>query len=159
MGGLLKVNYNSIHDGATQQLVAPVQANLIATRAYAVNEEFIYMDKLYKVTTAIASGGTIIFSGGNANCELTNALTDQLDIWSSEVTLAANATSVTFTIPTDSSYGYRLFIDRSTAATPSTDPPKQTGNMDFSTAGQVTIPLSTITAAQAGTKAKLRIYK
>ena len=84
------------------------------------------------------------------------------DEWASDEvkTLAANDTYVEFDISTNPTYGYELFIDRSTAATPSADPPKQSGQMDFSVAGKCKITFaSAITAAQAGTLAKLRVFK
>lgn len=84
------------------------------------------------------------------------------DEWANDQvkTLAVDDPNVTFDISTNTSYGYELFIDRSTAATPSADPPKQSGQMDFSVAGKCTITFtSPITAAQDGTLAKLRVFK
>ena len=52
-------------DKLTQPIVAPVQDNLLAKKAYAVGDLFIYNNGLYKVTTAIASGGAITI-GTNA---------------------------------------------------------------------------------------------
>lgn len=72
-----------------------------------------------------------------------------------EKTLTTGDTDVTFNIPTNTGYGYKLFLKRvSNNATL----PKQIGQIDFSVAGQATINLTTVTAAQDGTKAKLRIF-
>lgn len=78
-----------------------------------------------------------------------------------ERTLAANDTYVEFPIPSNSDYGYQLFLDSSTASTANTAKPKQNGDLDFTTtSGSVRINFaSAITSAQAGTKARLRVYK
>lgn len=82
------------------------------------------------------------------------------DCWANdeEKTLAQGDTSVTFNIEANPNYGYELFLDKSTAATANTDPPKQIGQMVFGS-GTCTINLTTVTAAQAGTKARLRVFK
>ena len=55
-------------DATTQEMIAPVIDTLVATKVWSVGEEFIYAGTLYKVTTAIAVGDTIVLgSGGNAD--------------------------------------------------------------------------------------------
>ena len=58
-----------------QQMIAPIQNNLTASKAYAVGEQFVYNGLLYKVTAAITQGGTITIDG---NCELADSVTKQL---------------------------------------------------------------------------------
>jgi hypothetical protein len=60
---------------AAQQMIAPIQSNLTASKAYAVGEQFVYNGLLYKATAAIAQGGTITING---NCELADSVTEQL---------------------------------------------------------------------------------
>ena len=48
-----------------QTVIATRQANLTASRAYAIGDQFIYNNTLYKATAAISSGGAITI-GGNA---------------------------------------------------------------------------------------------
>lgn len=72
-----------------------------------------------------------------------------------EKTLETDDESVTFNIPANTGYGYKLFLKKvSSSATL----PKQIGEMDFSVDGEVTINLTKVTAAQNGTKAKLRAF-
>lgn len=52
----------------SQSELAPVEATTTASQAYAVDDLLIHDNKLYQVTTAIASGGTIVTTGANANC-------------------------------------------------------------------------------------------
>ena len=51
---------------------ATVESSTTASQAYAVGDYLVLNSVLYKVTTAIASGGTITTSGANANVEQTN---------------------------------------------------------------------------------------
>lgn len=82
-----------------------------------------------------------------------------------EVTLAASDTSVQFTnVPADDNYGLVLCFDSSTASTANTEPPKRlTNNPTYGTASggvrTVTYGITTVTSAQAGTKARLRLLK
>ena len=55
------INSNKLN----QTVIATRQANLTASKAYAIGEQFIYNNILYRATAAIASGGTITI-GGNA---------------------------------------------------------------------------------------------
>lgn len=50
---------------ANQTVIAPRQANLTASKAYAVGEQFIYNNILYRATAAIAKNAAITI-GGNA---------------------------------------------------------------------------------------------
>lgn len=60
----------------TQEIIAPVQDTLTASRSYAVGDQFIYQNKLYKATAAIASGGSITIGG---NCTLASTVTEQIN--------------------------------------------------------------------------------
>ena len=84
------------------------------------------------------------------------------DSWAGDQvkTLAAGDTSVTFDISTNTSYGYELFIDMSTASVPTADRPRQLNQMDFSVSGKCTVIFITpILSSQVGAKAKLRVFK
>jgi hypothetical protein len=72
-----------------QQMIAPIQTTLIALKDYAVGEQFIYNGLLYSVTAAIASGGTITI---NANCKLSDNVTNQILLLTSELNKLNNAT-------------------------------------------------------------------
>lgn len=79
------------------------------------------------------------------------------DTWVDEIkTLATGDKDVTFNIGTNSGYGYKLFLEK---ASSTATLPKQIGPMDFSTAGQVKINLTTVTTEQNNTKARLRCFK
>jgi len=54
---------------ASESEIAPVEATTTASRAYAVGDLLIYNGTLYRVTTAIASGGTIT---PGTNCTATS---------------------------------------------------------------------------------------
>ena len=60
----------------TQQMIAPIQTTLVALKAYAAGEQFVYNGLLYKATAAIAQGGTITING---NCALADSVTEQLN--------------------------------------------------------------------------------
>lgn len=78
-----------IKDAKGQQMLAPIQLTLVASQAYSVGDQFIYQGLLYKVTVAIASGGTIIIDG---NCELSECVTNQILLLTSELNKLKNAT-------------------------------------------------------------------
>ncbi len=59
----------------TQQLVAPIQSNLTASKAYAKGEQFIYNGLLYKAKSSITSGATITIG---TNAELADCVTKQI---------------------------------------------------------------------------------
>lgn len=66
---------NVIDTKTDQSLIATVQTTLTASRAYAVNDEFVYNGLLYKFTTSCAQGGTITIGG---NCTLADSVTSQI---------------------------------------------------------------------------------
>jgi hypothetical protein len=55
-------------------LIAPVQTTLTASKAYAVGEQFVYNQVLYKVTQAIAQGAQITIG---TNAVLAGSVTEQ----------------------------------------------------------------------------------
>lgn len=78
--------------------------------------------------------------------------------------LAVNDQSVVFTGVPYGDYGLILMADAATAATANTEPPKRTkilptySNISNGTC-TVTFPIEKVTAAQAGTKCMLRIFR
>ena len=77
-------------DATTQKMIAPVIDTLVAIRAWAIGEQFIYAGVLYKVTSAIAVGGTITIG---TNCTEADTLTEQvIEIVRTGVTVSANGT-------------------------------------------------------------------
>ena len=58
----------------TNSNLAPIEATTTASQAYAVGDYFVYSGQLYKVTTAIASGGTIVPTGSGANVVATTVI-------------------------------------------------------------------------------------
>ena len=77
---------------ADASLLATVQTELTASKAYAVGEQFVYNQVLYKVTQAIASGAAITIGtnavvagsvmeqiGGYINVDLRNIAVTSLD--------------------------------------------------------------------------------
>ena len=70
-----KANNAQTSANNAQQMIAPIQTTLVASKAYAVGDQFIYNGLLYKATAAIAQGGTITIDG---NCELADSVTEQI---------------------------------------------------------------------------------
>lgn len=61
---------------ANETIIAPVEASLTASRAYAIGEQFIYSGTLYTATAAITAGGTITIGG---NCTASDSVTEQIE--------------------------------------------------------------------------------
>ena len=62
-----------IRQDAQDMICAYTEATATSSRAYAIDDYFIYNDVLYKVTAPIAIGGTIV---PNTNCTATNVTTE-----------------------------------------------------------------------------------
>ena len=60
---------------ANESIIAPVEASLTASRAYAIGDQFIYSGTLYAATAAITAGGTITVDG---NCTASDTVTEQI---------------------------------------------------------------------------------
>ena len=73
---------------ANESIIAPVEASLTASRAYAIGEQFIYSGTLYTATAAITAGGTIVING---NCTASDTVTEQIH------RIFAIVTPITFT--------------------------------------------------------------
>lgn len=58
-----------------ESIIAPVEASLTASRAYAIGDQFIYSGTLYTATAAITAGGTITIDG---NCTASDTVTEQI---------------------------------------------------------------------------------
>ncbi len=98
----------------TQEMIAPVEEDETdASRAYAIGDQLILDGVLYNVIDAIAQHGIITSEGAGANIEEANTITKQLDLINDAVeeladslgtvttkTLASNATSISFDVPT-----------------------------------------------------------
>lgn len=69
----IDVDIADVRQDAEDMICAYNEATATSSRAYAVGEYFIYNDVLYRVTVAIAIGGTII---PNTNCSATNVATE-----------------------------------------------------------------------------------
>lgn len=68
------------NDIETQMLIAPVLSEMIATQAFAINDQFIVNNTLYKATKAIAIGDTIsVGTSTNDNCVLSDSITQQMN--------------------------------------------------------------------------------
>ena len=68
-------------------MFAPYEATLTASQAYAIGDIFIYDNKFYKATAAIAQDGTIITSGNEANCIEVSA---PIDVHLNNVSIMSN---------------------------------------------------------------------
>lgn len=84
---IIKQDYGSFQDMATQHMLAPILQNLVndTGAVMPVDSYFIFNNELYKVTTDIASGATIVVgttSGCNANYAktITEEMTDKCGI-------------------------------------------------------------------------------
>ncbi len=80
--GLINTKVNTIdadiadvRQDAEDMICAYNEATATSSRAYAIDDYFIYNDVLYKVTAPIAIGGTIV---PNTNCMATNVTTELL---------------------------------------------------------------------------------
>lgn len=65
----------AVSSKANESIIAPVEASLTASRAYAIGDQFIYSGTLYTATAAITSGGTITIDG---NCTASDTITEQI---------------------------------------------------------------------------------
>lgn len=61
---------------AKQGIIATVESTTTASKAYDADDYLMYDETLYKVTTAIAIGGTIVTTGAGANVEATDVTTE-----------------------------------------------------------------------------------
>lgn len=103
---------------ANETIIAPVEASLTASRAYAIGEQFIYSGTLYTATAAITLGGTITIDG---NCTASDTVTEQIANASIEANSlndyidikAYSSTSNAYTFPSD---GY-VYVGGSTSNT------------------------------------------
>lgn len=87
------INSNKLN----QTVIATRQANLTASKAYAIGEQFIYNNILYRATAAIASGGTITI-GGNATAA--DNITTQISNLANRIdakTLGTGVTIISYT--------------------------------------------------------------
>lgn len=66
----------AISGKANESIIAPVEASLTASRAYAIGDQFIYSGTLYTATAAITAGGSIVIGG---NCTASDSVTEQIN--------------------------------------------------------------------------------
>lgn len=78
---IIKQDYGSLgNDVQTQMLIAPVLSNMVATQPFAIGEQFIVDNVLYKATKAIAIGDAIsVGTGTTNNCVLSDSITQQMN--------------------------------------------------------------------------------
>lgn len=71
-----KVSKTEVLASNAQQMIAPIQTTLTASRAYGMYGQFVYNGLLYEATTTIAQGATIVING---NCKLADCVTKQIN--------------------------------------------------------------------------------
>lgn len=77
---IIKQDYGSLgNDVQTKMLIAPVLAEMVATQPFAIGDQFIVDNILYKATKAIAIGDAIsVGTGTTNNCVLSDNITQQI---------------------------------------------------------------------------------
>lgn len=68
-------NYGKADITDAVELIAPIETELVASRAYSVGKQFVYRGFLYKVTAAIAKDAAIVIG---TNCELAPSVSEQI---------------------------------------------------------------------------------
>lgn len=93
---------------AVESNIAPVEADASsASQAYAVGQQLVLNDILYNVTAAISAEDALVVG---TNISASNDLTTQIGNANARIgtvtsqTLAANVTSVSFSVPTSGDY-------------------------------------------------------
>lgn len=93
---------------AVESNLAPVEANpSSASKAYAVGQQLVLNDILYNVTAAISAEDALVIG---TNISASDDLTTQIGNATARIgavtsqTLAANVTSVSFSVPTSGNY-------------------------------------------------------
>lgn len=124
--------------GVSESVIASVETSLVASKNYAIGEQFFYQGTLYTATAAITSGGTITING---NCTESVDITTQMfnrlkTLWTNPSPTASFAAQNVALSSSD--YDLLLFVHRanngSTAPCNSLVVPKgQNGN--FATSG------------------------
>ena len=75
---IVKQDYaNALTDIPTQMLIAPVLPKMVSDRAYAVGEQFIVNNVLYKITQAVPAADVALVVG--SNCEVSDSITQQMN--------------------------------------------------------------------------------
>ena len=67
MSNIITQYFGDFQDMATQHMLAPIQVDLTAVKAYAVGSYFIFNNEMYEVTSAITQGAAIVI-GTSAGC-------------------------------------------------------------------------------------------
>lgn len=108
------VNISSIQS-AVEQIIAPVEDSTTTSRSYAVGESFIRNNVLYKAKLPISQGTSWSSLALNTDYEAAPSVSAQNQTLTNKVgtvtskTLAANATSVQFDVPTSGDYVIDFF--------------------------------------------------
>ena len=68
-------NYGKADITDAVELIAPIETELVASRAYTIGKQFVYRGFLYKVTAPIALDAPIVIG---TNCELAPSVTEQI---------------------------------------------------------------------------------
>lgn len=136
----------------TQEMLAPVEEDETdASRAYEVGDQLIFDGILYIVIDPIAQHGIITTEGAGANIEEADTITEQLDLINDAVeelsdslgtvttkTLAANATSISFDVPTSGNNLIDFYISDGSWYTA----------IDTSVSGTVTLTFDAVASAR-----------
>lgn len=69
-------NYGKADITDAVELIAPIETELVASRAYSVGKQFVYRGFLYKVTAPIALDAPIVIG---TNCELAPDVSEQIN--------------------------------------------------------------------------------
>lgn len=98
-------NYGKADITDAVELIAPIETELVASRAYSVGDQFVYRGFLYKVTAAIALDAPIVIG---TNCQVAPDVSEQIgDLTDIIDTLNATVTDLKTvkTISGSGSYG------------------------------------------------------
>lgn len=95
----IETNLSSINtingNKLNQTVIATRQANLTASKAYVVGEQFIYNNTLYEVTAAISKNAAITIGG---NCKAADNITSQISNFANKITFVTGTLSLVSSI-------------------------------------------------------------
>lgn len=95
-------NYGKADITDAVELIAPIETELVASRAYSVGKQFVYRGFLYKVTAPIALDDPIVIG---TNCVLAPDVTEQIN---SNIVKSYYGQTSAVTVNAGSSYTYTI---------------------------------------------------
>ena len=114
----INTNINSINtingNKLNQTVIATRQANLTASKAYVVGEQFIYNNTLYEVTAAISKNAAITIGG---NCKAANNITTQISNLSKIETITATGVQYAFRMGRIVSFTFEITLTNAIGGT------------------------------------------